>query len=672
MSKNLEELQKEDKGITSKDETKKDIKSEDNSPQNSEIGKKDNENNILIEKSNDINNNEQIIKKEEDNKNDNLNKEEELNIKNKEEKNININNNENNNEIKKKEGGGFMITELLNINNENKTDNPKNIYLKEKYPEINNNSSIQNAIKIGIKKTHEDIRKKFLENNLTLNNNKLPYDQQLLLLINGKKSNGKNSKLLKILKENEKSLSFNISKLTSQEKMVEGLAIPKEDKVGCNNKNYNLKVIKNNKENLLKKLERVNEQIRELIIKESNSENKEKNIPDYRILDDKQEKYNKYLIEIGKQSNNSSMNYIKKMKSSYDKRQNEIDSKENEMKKEREKYFKEKIDNEKELILKRKKKNDELCKRINKYAHKKTVSQENYIYYKLQEQFEENQKKYINKALIKKKDPVYRKDDFDELAKRVNEQKKLMEIDNEERKKKLLELWLYRSQTLPSYHHPLIKYVEEESKNRKGEWNEIEKKRKECNDLEKRNFKPPKITINKVLRKQIENRKIILNHDNIRKMRQNNKSNRFKFSPIKPFIKKNMENQLSFNEINSSQRKNKKILKPIKILSPTSNKSRDYLKEVLNKTKKAKSPNSKSSIDFNNILEKNNNNIVESLMTAKNQLEKLDDKIKRKKTLLNIKEKYTNDIKLADQVGKLLIDSVQSKINVLSKIVENE
>ena len=107
---------------------------------------------------------------------------------------------------------------------------------------------------------------------------------------------------------------------------------------------------------------------------------------------------------------------------------------------------------------------------------------------------------------------MYRKDDFDELAKRVNEQKKLMEIDNEERKKKLLELWLYRSQTLPSYHHPLIKYVEEESKNRKGESNEIEKKRKECNDLEKRNFKPPKITINKVLRKQIENRKIILNH----------------------------------------------------------------------------------------------------------------------------------------------------------------
>lgn len=53
-----------------------------------------------------------------------------------------------------------------------------------------------------------------------------------------------------------------------------------------------------------------------------------------------------------------------------------------------------------------------------------------------------------------------------------------MEVDNEERKKKLLELWLYRSQTLPSYHHPLIKYVEEEDKNRRKEWNELEKKRK--------------------------------------------------------------------------------------------------------------------------------------------------------------------------------------------------
>lgn len=87
------------------------------------------------------------------------------------------------------------------------------------------------------------------------------------------------------------------------------------------------------------------------------------------------------------------MNYINKMKNSYDKRQNEIDLKVKELKEEKEKYFKEKINDEKKLISKRKNKNDELFNRINKYIHKKTISPENYIYYKLQEQFEEKKRR---------------------------------------------------------------------------------------------------------------------------------------------------------------------------------------------------------------------------------------------------------------------------------------
>ena len=270
-----------------------------------------------------------------------------------------------------------------------------------------------------------------------------------------------------------------------------------------------------------------------------------------------------------------------------------------------------------------------------------------------------------------KKEPVMRKNDFDELAKKVNEQKRLMEIDNEERKKKLMELWLYRSETLPSYHHPLIKYVEEEEKNKRREWNEMEKKRIECNDLEKRNFKPPKVTINKVLRKQIENRKRVMNRDTIIKMRNNNKNLRFKFSPIKPISKRVAEHQLSFDKLsnNNLSKNSKKILKPIKILSPKDRKPKDYLKEVISKVKKGKSPKDTSAINFTNILE-HNNNIVESLMTARNQIEKIDDKLKRKKKLLNMKDSYTSDVNLVNQVGQLLVDSVQSKISVLSKICE--
>ena len=637
MSEQPQNPEKEQKLFSSKNPKKISLKSDNNSPNKEQNPENKKEENILIEKNN-VNNNELTMKKEENNEN-----------------------------INKKEGGGFMITELLNVN-ENKEENLKNAYLKEKYPQINSSSNLQKAIKLSLKKTHEDIRKKFIEENLTFNNSKTPKDKQLYLLINNKKLSGKNSKLLKILKENEKSLSFNIGKLTSQQKMVEGFLIPKEDKVGCNNRDYNLKIIKNNKENLMKKLERVNEQIREIIIKESNSEKKDKIIPDYRILDDNQEEYNKHLVEVGKKSNYSTIKYRNKMKSSYEKREKEIDLKEKELKEQKEKDFKEKIKEEKELISKRKKKNDDITNNINKHAKEKTTNPGNYIYNKLKEKFDEKQKKLLDKIHLMKKEPVMRKNDFDELEKKVNEQKKLMEIDNEERKKKLLELWLYRSQTLPSYHHPLIKYVEEEEKNKRREWNELDKKRRECNDLEKRNFKPPKVTINQVLRKQIEERKKIKNRDDIRKLRIDNKNNRFKFSPIKPITRKNIEHQLSYNKLNNNNKKSKKILKPIKILSP---KPKDYLRDIINKTRR-RSPESSLAINFSNILESNNSNIVESLMTARNQIEKIDDKLKRKKMLLNMKDSYTNDVNLVDQVGQLLVDSVQSKINILSKIYDNK
>ena len=676
MTENINESEKEQKLLSSKEEKK--IESENNIQKNEENSEMKEQNSPKEINSN-INNNEIIIKKEENeiNNNENINKvEEESNIKNKENNKDNNNdlekkeNNINNNDINKKGGSGLMLTELLNIN-EKKEENPKNAYLKEKYPEINESSNLQKAIKLELKKSHEDLKKRILEDNLSLNINKSPYNKQLNLFINNKKS-GKTSKLLKILKENEKSLSFNIGKLTSKQKIVESLSIPKDDKVGFNNREYNLKKIKNSKENLMKKLENINEQIKEIIIKESNMENKEKIIPDYRVLDENQEEYNKHLAEISKKSNDSSMKYRNKMKSSYDKRKNEIDIKEKLLLEEKQKNFREKIFNEKKLIAQRKKKNDEITNNINKYAHSKPINPENYIYNKLKEQYEEKQKKIIEKIQLMKKEPVMRKNDFDELAKRRNEQKKLMQMDNEERKKKLIELWQYRSETLPSYHHPLIKYIEEEEKSKRKEWNELEKKRIECNDLEKRNFKPPKVTINKVLRKQIENRKKVMNRDTIIKMRNNNRNIRFKFSPIKPISKRLVEHQLSFDKHNNniSLRNNKKILKPIKILSPKDRKPKDYLKEVISKVHKGKSPNSTSEINFTNILEHSKNNIVESLMTARNQIEKIDDKLKRKKELLNMKDSYTNDVNLVDQVGKLLIDSVQSKINIISKICD--
>ena len=650
MSEKPEKSEEEQKLISQKNDKNGKINSENKSMKIELKPEKRKRGNILIEKDNkNKKDNDELTKKEENNE-ENINSKKE-NIYIKEDKNKSVRN-------------GCMITEVLNFN-EKKEENPKKAYLKEKYPESKNPPNLRKAIKLGIKKTHDEIHKKFLEENLTLNN-KTPKEIPLNLFINNKKLSVKNSRVLKMLKEKEKNLSFNISKLTSQHKMIESLLIPKKDIVGYNNREYNLKIIKANRENLIQKLENVNEEIKEIIITQRNSEKKEKTIPDYRILNNSQEEYNKHLIEIGKKSNDSNIRFRNKMKSSYDKREKEIDLKEKELFEQKIKNFKDKINEEKKLISERKKKNDELTNHISKLANEKPKSPENYIYYKLKENYEKKQKKLLDKFLSQKKEPVMRKNEFDELEKRVNEQKRLMEKNNEEKKKKLMELWLYRSQTLPSYHHPLIKVVKEEEKNKKRGWNELDKKTKECNDLEKRYFKPPKVIINEVLRKQIEDRKKTINKDNIRKLRIIKNNQRLKLSSIKPITRKNIEHQLSFNKLN---KKNIKILKPIKISPP---KRKDYLKDVISKTSRGRSPNTSLAINFNNILEKNNNNVVESLITAREQIEKIDDKIKRKKVLLNMKDSYSKDVNLLDQVGKLLIDSVQSKINVLSGIYDKK
>ena len=84
-----------------------------------------------------------------------------------------------------------------------------------------------------------------------------------------------------------------------------------------------------------------------------------------------------------------------------------------------------------------------------------------------------------------KKDPLVTKEELEELAKKIEEQKKLLQIDNGEKKKNLIKLWSCRSQTLPTYHHPLLDIIENE-KNLIKEQKDIEQKKREYNDLEKK------------------------------------------------------------------------------------------------------------------------------------------------------------------------------------------
>ena len=648
--------------------------------------------------------NDEIPENSEDKNNNNQN---ELNNEKKElneNENINIDENFLNERNNEKEGGGLMLTELLDINNNNKKeDNKKVIFLKKKYEELKAPLKLKKGIDLGIEKSNNDIHQKITNEKLKINNSKFSVSQIALLnrsIENSKTINKNNSmtfltgndrilskqnlKRIHSLNKNEEYLKRNIYKLEQNQKLIESLSFPKENIVDNNIQIFRLKKIKNNKESLLKKLGRINEQIDNLIEDEKKLEKKDKIKLDFSILENYQEDYNKRLLKINEKEKKMRLKYNKIIKLSYDKRKKDIDNKEKEMLEEKMEKLKKAKDKEKELFLKRKKIVDNILEKSKKYINEKSNKTENdYRYFKYKEKFENEEKKLFDRVKLIKKDHLVTKEELEDLVNRINEQKKLLEINNEEKKRKLIELWSCRSQTLPTYHHPVVDILEEE-KNKIKEEKDLELKKKECNDLQKKNYKPPKVLISDKLKDQIDKRISMTNRDKVKETEVNiKKLFQLKFSPLKPINKKKLEHQLSDNEIINNnnyidikelnsfmQKKYKKILKPIHILHPKPDKPIDYLSERIKKKSENEKDNSKLSMSFdiNNIINNKDLNIVESMKMAKSQIEAMDNKIKQKQELININGGYLNNPNLVDNIGKMLIGSVKAKLNILSKI----
>ena len=148
MSEKPEKPEEEQKLISQKNDKNGKINSEKKSIKIELKPEKRKRGNILIEKDNKNKKDSDELTKKEENNEENINSKKE-NIYIKEDKNKSVRN-------------GCMITEVLNFN-EKKEENPKKAYLKEKYPESKNPPNLRKAIKLGIKKTHDEIHKNFLK-----------------------------------------------------------------------------------------------------------------------------------------------------------------------------------------------------------------------------------------------------------------------------------------------------------------------------------------------------------------------------------------------------------------------------------------------------------------------------------------------------------------------------
>ena len=613
-----------------------------------------------------------------------------------------INNNINN--------GSLMLTELLDLENNNSANKSKSKitlnktyekeesskYLKKKLDNIKLSTSLKDGINSGIRKTHDEIHDDFKNDILNISKKNTSINEILSLnksnshifLTGVDKISKENIKRLKNLKLEEEYLKKNLAKLEQNKILIENGVPLKNNIIDTNIRKSQLKNISDIKENLVSKLLKINQKI-DILLNEEKLRNKGRVKQYYDNLEDSQEQYNLHLVKLQKEQNMQREKFNEDLKLANEKKQKELEKKEKEIEDKKNQYLKNMKDKERENFLRRKKDVDEKLEKTKKFINEKFSKKiSEYRFYKYKENFENNEKKLIDKVNMVKKDSLVTQKEIQELSKKIKEQKKLLSEDAEEKKKQLLKLWTYRSQTLPIYKHPLTIKLEEEQI-LKLEKEEEEKKKKEYLELEKRNYKPPKVVINEKLKTQREARKEKTDKESVLKTELNNKKklDKFKFTPITSTKhmriihelsqELNNNNYIDYDEVKSMLgKRNKKILKPIHILHPKPDKPIDYLTQmIMEKDKKKSKSNDKdkeklTDFDINKIFDKNKEKgtIIESIKMAKIHTETIDNKVQQKKQMLRINGGYLNNPELGDEVGDLLIESISNKLKIMNKL----
>ena len=609
--------------------------------------------------------------------------------------------------------GSLMLTELLDIENNinnNKIDlsntntntninnitddkiknNNNNSFLQKKLENIKISKNLKNEITSRITKSHDELHDDFKNDLLNISNKKASINEILALnkssnnifLTGVDKISKENMKKLKNLKKEEESIKRSIEKINMNKQVIENGLSLKNNIVDENIRKSQLKNMNNLKENFVVKLIKINQKI-ELILSEEKLNQKGKLKKDYNNLEDEQEEYNLHLKQLKQEQEANKAKFDQDLKQAYEKRQKFCDQLELEKSGKKISLINERKEKERELILKRKKIADEILEKSKKFLNEKfSKKDKDYRYYQLKEKFENNEKKLIDKINMIKKDPLVTQEEIKELSKKIKAQKKLLSEDAEDKKKQLMKLWSYRSQTLPAYKHPLTIRIEEELA-QKMQKDEDDKKKKECNDLEKRNYKPPKVNTSEKLKNLREIRKNKIDRESVILTELNNKKriDKFKFTPIVSpknlkVIKDELDNELNnlveFDIKSMLQKKKKKILKPIKILHPKPDKPIDYLTQmILNKEKnKSNGENKENKEQKNklNIENEENGNIIDTIKMVKAHSENIDNKVQQKKQMLKLNGGYLNNPKLGDEVGDLLIESIQAKLNIMNKL----
>ena len=603
---------------------------------------------------------------------------------------------------------------------EEKNNSQTKNFLEEKMAQMNINKNVLTKINKSMDKQVKNLEDDILNNKVLMteipkNLNKI-LSRSLQKIPNYHFSNFdvKNKfKTLKDLQQEKEQLNMKLQKLIINEQFLENeghMQMNEGSEKNFSPVDLNLyeskkKSIQSKKTDILNKMEQINDDIKKIVSSGEETSRKER-IKNYletyerdkELIEQKAKKYFQETRERNQRIQNNLNRKLEKLKK-------DIDEKEKREELKKKEIFQKFKEHEKAIIQKRTKQNDEKVNMFKPFLKKVPKNNvRNYLFFKKDEEYLKEEQILIDKENLRRKEKM--KIDFNEIKefeKNAFNYKEKFEAENAERKKKLLLEWKERKGTLPTY---VCRFQDDLRKENEKEENQKElnmelKLKKQTFAYNIKNNKQPEI--NEKLKKQrtdliksLENPKLAVKERLL--FQRQKKAEELLSEKGKEFKKQNKtmkklklkKNESdSINIVNSStnmnlnrNNSNKKIFSAVVYpLHPKPEKKIDYLEEFRNEKEKKnssdKNENNEEQLNNNTIkwekaMNNNKGNLIENINYVKEKAKVLDDNLKKKEKVLKLNGGIEKNPEMGQKISDLLIDSIEAKLSILSKVNNEE
>ena len=596
---------------------------------------------------------------------------------------------------------------------------PRETYLQDKLQKMSPNKNLVSSIQ---KELGDKVKTIIKEENVLITevpkdlNRLLPKKEKKTKNINEDYLNKQKYKEVKKMRDEIMNLKKNFIQLNENEKLLqdEGFIKLNTPQKGHSQssifdksiKEQQLKLISDKKEELSVKIKGLEYQMKNIMEEHQDLSKKDKvklfleNFErDKEIIEIRAKKYLKESKEREKRMKSDLNQIIEKRKKAME----EEDKKSKMLKDELIKEFKEK---EKAIEKKQSKINEEKMLKYKPYINQKLeINKKNYLYNKSYENYKKREEKEFkekyNKQKEKKEKFKYKFEDIEKFQEEFDEKLENRKYDQEQKSIELSEQWAKNKEKLPKSNF-LSHYAEDKNDKKSNESNDNNENNEEkkspfqkYGDNVRENLMPE---IDEKLKKQREaiiysledpknsNKKYTLqtkrkNRVLLRK-RDNSKPSKFKWKlKLEEDINDKVDDILSQNLVHKPKKVNLLPITRTSVNLP--DKKIDYLKEIINKKQeKERAMSSKVRNDSNNQIlsinkkskkwerEINNKkwNVIDNLNNVKEKVEVIDQEANQKEKLLQLSGGIENNPELGRQVGSLLLDSIEAKINILKKM----